>query len=290
MVASTAGAPRRFCPARRRCAGDDPGWFRRVHEAFHDVTRDLARPAFLDTRDDPWTYGERVAWEGESPEGHAETLSLLTRAIARLEPVDVRDQVVHGDLGGNVLRDGDRAAVIDWPPYWRPADWALAVVATDAVCWEGADESSARPLVDGGAVAAAAAPGRDLPPGHPRPQPGARARTGRQRRVRRRRGPPALPDRGAAAVSDHYFSADPSVPFEREPVSCEVWGQRLDLVSGSGVYSRGRLDIGTAVLFRETDAARAGPGARPRHRLRRHRARRRRGLASRAASRSRPVP
>ena len=54
-------------------------------------------------------------------------------------------------------------------------------------------------------------------------------------------------------MSDHYFSADPSVPFEREPVSCEVWGQRLDLVSGSGVYSRGRLDIGTAVLFRETE-------------------------------------
>jgi 16S rRNA G1207 methylase RsmC len=54
-------------------------------------------------------------------------------------------------------------------------------------------------------------------------------------------------------VSDHYFSADPSVPFEREPLSCEVWGRRLDLVSGSGVYSRGRLDIGTAVLFRETE-------------------------------------
>jgi 16S rRNA G1207 methylase RsmC len=32
-----------------------------------------------------------------------------------------------------------------------------------------------------------------------------------------------------------------------------VWGQRLELVSGSGVYSRGRLDIGTAVLFRETE-------------------------------------
>jgi 16S rRNA (guanine1207-N2)-methyltransferase len=54
-------------------------------------------------------------------------------------------------------------------------------------------------------------------------------------------------------TGDHYFSADPSVPFEREPVTCEVWGQRLDLVSGSGVYSRGRLDPGTAVLFRETD-------------------------------------
>jgi 16S rRNA G1207 methylase RsmC len=54
-------------------------------------------------------------------------------------------------------------------------------------------------------------------------------------------------------MSDHYFSADPSVPFEREPLSCDVWGQRLDLVSGSGVYSRARLDIGTSVLFRETE-------------------------------------
>ena len=54
-------------------------------------------------------------------------------------------------------------------------------------------------------------------------------------------------------MTEHYFSADPSAPFEREPVTCEVWGQRLELVSGSGVYSRGRLDIGTAVLFRETE-------------------------------------
>jgi 16S rRNA G1207 methylase RsmC len=54
-------------------------------------------------------------------------------------------------------------------------------------------------------------------------------------------------------VTDHYFSADPSAPFAREPLTCEVWGQRLDLVSGSGVYSRGRLDVGTAVLFRETE-------------------------------------
>jgi 16S rRNA (guanine1207-N2)-methyltransferase len=59
-------------------------------------------------------------------------------------------------------------------------------------------------------------------------------------------------------MNDHYFSADPSVPFSREPFSCEVWGQRLDLVTGSGVYSRGRLDIGTAVLFRETEPPQPG--------------------------------
>ncbi|NYG56931.1 class I SAM-dependent methyltransferase [Nocardioides perillae] len=52
---------------------------------------------------------------------------------------------------------------------------------------------------------------------------------------------------------EHYFSADPSVPFTREPVTCRVWGHDLDLVSGSGVFARGRLDAGTAVLLRETE-------------------------------------
>jgi 16S rRNA (guanine1207-N2)-methyltransferase len=59
-------------------------------------------------------------------------------------------------------------------------------------------------------------------------------------------------------VSDHYFTADPSVPFEREPFEVSVWGHDLTLVSGSGVFSRGRLDPGTAVLFRETSPPRGG--------------------------------
>ncbi len=50
---------------------------------------------------------------------------------------------------------------------------------------------------------------------------------------------------------DHYFTADPSVAFKRVPVRAEVWGHDLELVSGSGVFAQGRLDIGTAVLFRE---------------------------------------
>ena len=53
--------------------------------------------------------------------------------------------------------------------------------------------------------------------------------------------------------SEHYFSADPSVPFARETFTCEVWGRELTLVSGSGVFSRGHLDHATAILFRETE-------------------------------------
>ena len=54
-------------------------------------------------------------------------------------------------------------------------------------------------------------------------------------------------------MTSHYFSADPSVPFERETFTCEVWGRELTLVSGAGVFSRGHLDHATAVLFRETE-------------------------------------
>lgn len=50
------------------------------------------------------------------------------------------DQLVHGDLSGNVLLDAvDVPVVIDVAPYWRPARWADAVCVLDLVLWSGAD-------------------------------------------------------------------------------------------------------------------------------------------------------
>lgn len=59
-------------------------------------------------------------------------------------------------------------------------------------------------------------------------------------------------------MDEHYFSANPSVGFKRSPVRATVWGHDLELVSGSGVFAQGRLDIGTAVLFRETEPPTGG--------------------------------
>lgn len=53
-------------------------------------------------------------------------------------------------------------------------------------------------------------------------------------------------------MDEHYFTADPAVPFRRLPVRATVWGRELSLTSGSGVFAQGRLDTGTAVLFRAT--------------------------------------
>jgi 16S rRNA (guanine1207-N2)-methyltransferase len=62
----------------------------------------------------------------------------------------------------------------------------------------------------------------------------------------------------ADAPEDHYFTADPAVAFRRAPVQASVWGQELSLTSGSGVFAQGRVDIGTAVLFRETSPPAGG--------------------------------
>lgn len=59
-------------------------------------------------------------------------------------------------------------------------------------------------------------------------------------------------------MGEHYFSADPAVPFRRVPVRVTAWGRELLMDSGSGVFAQGRVDQGTAVLFRETEPPAGG--------------------------------
>ncbi|SEH02000.1 TIGR02569 family protein [Nonomuraea solani] len=109
----------------------------RAGAAFHSAIAHLPRPAFLDVRDDPWSCGDRVAWE-ELPVPAGAT-DLLEPLVAARRPVDLPSQAVHGDLPGNVLfAEGLTPAIIDWPVYWRPPSWAAAVAVADALCWYGA--------------------------------------------------------------------------------------------------------------------------------------------------------
>jgi uncharacterized protein (TIGR02569 family) len=106
----------------------------RAGGAFHGAIADLQRPAFLDDADDAWSRADRMAW-GESPMPRDAPLDRLSAAF---RPVASPPQLIHGDLLGNVLfADGQPPAVIDWPPYWRPAGLGAAIAAADAVCWHG---------------------------------------------------------------------------------------------------------------------------------------------------------
>ena len=84
-----------------------------------------------------WADADRVAWgeaEGELPPS-------ARPLLAQRRPVDLPSQLIHGDLGGNVLFHGSLPpAVIDVSPYWRPVGYAAAIVVADAVAWEGAGD------------------------------------------------------------------------------------------------------------------------------------------------------
>jgi uncharacterized protein (TIGR02569 family) len=111
-----------------------------VGERFHAALRGIARPGFLDERTSPWAVGDRVAW-GEIPVAEFARVSHLPRLAAALRPVSAPSQLIHGDLGGNVLfHEQLTPAIIDFSAYWRPIDFAAAIVVADALVWEGANE------------------------------------------------------------------------------------------------------------------------------------------------------
>jgi uncharacterized protein (TIGR02569 family) len=109
---------------------------------LHAATSTLPRPRFLGARRDVFATADRVAWgEEEVPLDQSLGGRLFDLMSGFGKQTTGPSQVVHGDLFGNVLFDGSTPpAVIDFVPYYRPAEWAAAVVVVDALAWGGADE------------------------------------------------------------------------------------------------------------------------------------------------------
>ena len=57
-------------------------------------------------------------------------------------------------------------------------------------------------------------------------------------------------------MADHYFSAEPGSADVRRTVEARIWGREYTFTTATGVFSRDRLDIGTAVLLREVEPPR----------------------------------
>ncbi|OCI29443.1 phosphotransferase [Oerskovia enterophila] len=110
----------------------DVAW--RFAEAFDGAER----PPFLDERTHAWARADRLAWGEDAvevPDDVPHLPALLAARRVAAEP----STIVHGDLTGNVLfADGLPPAVIDLTLYWRPVRYSVAIVAVDAVCFEGA--------------------------------------------------------------------------------------------------------------------------------------------------------
>jgi uncharacterized protein (TIGR02569 family) len=135
-----------------------------VAREFSALLTGVEHPSFIDARTDAWSTADRFAW-GEhdlttaaaavtaaaagigtltatatttaSEAGPAGPVPHLAQLLAVRRPVGDASAIVHADLTGNVLFAADaRPAVIDLSLYWRPVNYAIAIVAVDAVCFE----------------------------------------------------------------------------------------------------------------------------------------------------------
>jgi uncharacterized protein (TIGR02569 family) len=113
-----------------------------VSLGLHEALKDLPRPRFIDARQDVFAVADRAAaGEVETPLNADLGGRLFDELVGRRKPTTLDRQVVHGDLFGNVLFAGSEPpGLIDFTPYWRPPEWAAAVVVIDALAWGGADD------------------------------------------------------------------------------------------------------------------------------------------------------
>lgn len=106
--------------------------------AFHRAVAHLTRPDCLADRQDWWARADRIAWGEERLRFDGLLDPLVCRLTDALEPLGT-DQLVHGDLTGNVLiSPHEPPAVVDVSPYWRPVAYAEGVVVADLLTWWGA--------------------------------------------------------------------------------------------------------------------------------------------------------
>ena len=119
---------------------------------LHAATASVRRPRLLDDRDDLVSRADAAAW-GERAVGLDAGAggALFDELATRRRQLKLPSQVVHGDLFGTVLfgRPGGPdatpdPAVVDLVPFWRPVEWAAAVVVVDALAWGGGDAGLVR--------------------------------------------------------------------------------------------------------------------------------------------------
>jgi uncharacterized protein (TIGR02569 family) len=122
----------------------------RISKAFHhDISQmEIKKPDFMNRPTNRFQEADLVTWGEKSlhdvAKANWEVHEVLEPQLRRLDSLktplftDIPQQLVHGDLTGNVLFGDSPDAppgIIDMTFYWRPAAWAEAIVVADGLAW-----------------------------------------------------------------------------------------------------------------------------------------------------------
>jgi uncharacterized protein (TIGR02569 family) len=113
-----------------------------VARKFNKVLASCKRPVFLETKINPYVTADRMVWGKQLLTMSDQLKPFLTPIVAKLKPIELEEQLIHGDMAGNILfHETLPPAVIDMTPYWHPAKYAEAIIVVDAIVWDGADDT-----------------------------------------------------------------------------------------------------------------------------------------------------
>ena len=120
-------------------------WIEKIEvcHRFHQAIAGFPQPTYFERREqNPWVIADKATWGETKIEHHPRIAPAVEQLRKCLHVVSVTSQLIHGDFGGNVLFSDELSpAIIDFSPYWRPVEFAIAVIIADAIVWGGADES-----------------------------------------------------------------------------------------------------------------------------------------------------
>ncbi|MCK4895321.1 MAG: hypothetical protein KAS47_00825 [Candidatus Heimdallarchaeota archaeon] len=116
---------------------------KRVLVAFHNKLKGVPKPSHLiEDRKDPWSTADKMVWDELPLNCHERILNAIQGLIKLRTPLRFTNQLIHGNPDHILFSETEPPAVIDLSWHWRPADFALAILAADnLVCWckEGCD-------------------------------------------------------------------------------------------------------------------------------------------------------
>lgn len=113
-----------------------------VSRLHHAQLAEVIRPDFIGNRNIPWEIADNVVWNVTKEEYGEKIRDVTNRLTLVKKPIHLVEQLIHGDMTGNILfHDKLPPAIIDFSPYWRPAEYATAIIIVDAIVWEGSDDT-----------------------------------------------------------------------------------------------------------------------------------------------------
>ncbi|QUI25306.1 hypothetical protein HZI73_24725 [Vallitalea pronyensis] len=99
--------------------------------------------------ENPWAKAQEVLWRDAKLPHHWDdkVYEIICPMLQQLKKLEVEYQLIHSDLGGNVLFcEGKEPLVIDFSPTFAPLGYADAIIISDNIAWDGLAMSTLKRL------------------------------------------------------------------------------------------------------------------------------------------------